>query len=98
MRRLDKIALVTVVIIHYVVVACFALTVVLAFMNFVFYVAITIAALVVRVAVDPGPCPLTDIENKIRTKLGYKHIKFVKHYVLRAPVTLKELYHDLKYN
>ena len=97
MRTLNKVALVTVVAIHYIVVACFALTAVLAFYAFVWYAAVTVTALVVRVAVDPAPCPLTVMENKLREKLGYAHnIKFVKHYVLRAPETLIGLYIDLK--
>lgn len=85
-------SLLLVVVIHYLVVVSNVISCFIIPFIFPWYVAVSIISGIVSLLTTRNSCPLTDLENKLRKKLGMKPIKgFIKAYVINVKSTLKEL-------
>lgn len=94
---LTKVALVALIILHYVVFVSFILSMWLSFFVMPWYLALSLSSLIARVLVSSGACPLTLLENKLRTNL-HLHVSksFLKDYILNIRQTMLDLWTHLK--
>jgi hypothetical protein len=78
-----RLALVGVVLTHYLLVGAMALSIPLLFMYESWYVALPLSVWIVNLSIIPMKCPLTTLENCVRIRLGLAPIRsFIKHWVL----------------
>jgi hypothetical protein len=84
MKNLLKLTLGAVVLCHAVIISINIAACFVAPFLCPWYIWLPICTIVSRVVTGGGVCPLTDIENKIRAKLGMKKIDgFVAHYFFK---------------
>ncbi len=78
-----KAALYTTIVIHVVLVLFLAASVPRLFIYEPWYVALPLSVWIMHLAKAPFRCPLTQLENKFRAKLGWPKIHgFINHYFL----------------
>lgn len=79
-----RLALILIVVIHLIIVFINIVAIPFLLIYTPWYISIPLISFLIRLATVERICPLTNIENWIRRKLGMKEIKtFIGHYIIK---------------
>lgn len=82
---------------HYVVLGLVTIAAITSFSHFPFPIAAAFCVMCIRIGSSRSPCPLTDMENKVRKIIGLPTIKsFITTFLLHPIKSFSSLIDDIR--